>query len=468
MNLRARYKDNVHDSLPLDVNQDLSESNIFGGVDQHQQGRDSNRSEDDTLYSFHTATLTSEAPVSSLLSIPHEVLLSILRRLSIDELRRCQTVCRHLRAPCRTALLDILSMNAQQTATTEASSAVATMFFVEFTPNDGHTVHLRCASVDRVKEELLYKPVSTDNFLAIALDVRPKRPWTTHIGASSTTTSLGPSLPRLLSHPAGPSVGLNLFDYQTGLRRETDRPFSESSTGGISTLFSHAWRPANESQEEDTLTILSIRHGMWRKEANIESRWDRSWEMSDHVGVNRANTESMVCLTSDLVYPRDNCSSTRKRGVLFEGSEEPPSKIHRHLVDHGTNVGLSRSDHGIPIVGCRCCLHHRPLRTFAAGPVTKRIPAALTGTRDWCLEYSLESWACCPCLVCQSRGAMDGHHHGSQEEEDEEDDGRREVRVVMDQLRVSLDWVLSGMEIQWFKPLSQPIDACHQNKARGA
>jgi len=63
---------------------------------------------------------------------------------------------------------------------------------------------------------------------------------------------------------------------------------------------------------------------------------------------------------------------------------------------------------------------------------------------------------------------MDGHHHGSQEEEDEEDDGRREVRVVMDQLRVSLDWVLSGMEIQWFKPLSQPIDACHQNKARGA
>ncbi|KAG0049959.1 hypothetical protein BGZ83_005227 [Gryganskiella cystojenkinii] len=502
------------DSLPRDSNEDPFVGQILGGVDilsdsNILQGQNRDRISPTSLnpsripHRNHTSSAASAPP--PLFGLPQETLLSILRNLTIEELQHCQQVCKVFRKLSRTILLDFLLTptlyNNPTTALvsaatripidatnldnhnirhiTETSHNLATMptpsllqdptlFTIEFAPNDGQRVCFRCISVDRSKEQLVYQPLQGhDNWLTIILDLQRCR-WLPPIHAMTATYSNGVPLPRSLPRSGGPSGGLNLFDYRTGLKREAEdrhyqhqHPFN-SLVSGVSSLFSSSWRSSTKPGPEDSFTVLSIRHNMWPKEIITGSRRDRQfqWEMSDAQDDTIADREPMVCLMSEGEGSNPghhhhnesyNPSTLKREGPENDAEGQGRSKIHRHFVGCGSYGDRSyHKENSLNTGACRCCLHHRPLRTVTAGRAGVLVPTTVAGTRGWSLEYSLESKACCPCETCEVRGMIDANGMRQQQAVDqpseEEDESRREVRIMMQQLRVSLDWVLSGIK----------------------
>ncbi|KAG0205723.1 hypothetical protein BGX33_007761 [Mortierella sp. NVP41] len=340
---------------------------------------------------------------------------------------------------------------------------------------DRQSVHFVCTGIDRLKEQLVFSPIypETGDCLQFntntwnlpstfvsgyfgeggpgsysappqsALALHGQQNRNNNYSVSSSTIANG-SINTESSYKS-PSTGLDLFDYSTGRPRFPGGGRSSNGQAKIDSLNSTSYSFANH--------VIGIKHGKWPEDRQAAGRW---WGGGLHSSMTQ---ESMVympwigassgfdfhgegALNSSQDPRMENASPTSKTNAAV-AKDGCSTKIHRH------HMHLSSSRvHNPPAHHHRfLCLHHDQLMAdiaafntaTAADPKSRdstnparpnKTPVMTAGSRYLEVDYSAKVTESKRCLFCLSTPCK----------------ANLEIQVKFDQLRVSLDWVLSGFD----------------------
>ncbi|KAK3844655.1 MAG: hypothetical protein J3R72DRAFT_437700 [Linnemannia gamsii] len=238
----------------------------------------------------------------------------------------------------------------------------------------------------------------------------------------------------------------------------------------------------NESLVEG-YSVIGVKHGGWPSSlANQGMEGGYHWNVrgrNDYVGDGGSrggsemdrDDEEMLCLLQaidstrvasghfEVVVDGENTTTTgmekekEKRGAKMDEVNIQSPKVHRHRLLQPQQCQRLRGGQSAQFTRY-CCLHHdqyqqQQQRLYHANETTNTISrvdkegTVKTGNKDWWIEYRpipIEAPVCQSCLQhVQDRDQAGHSHHGRVG-----GGGGGGVRIEFGQLRVSLDWILSG------------------------
>lgn len=448
---------------------------------------------------------------SPIATLPSEILISILTRLTVEQLLPMQLVSRKFRHLARTVLLakfacttvnNSRSSNTHDSATMTTTATTSTSNIPKPTttvpdagdpraislhlfPDPHHpparwhecqAVVLHCTAIDRLQEVMLFQPVDPSNNTLTILQPPPftrsqyQQPRDT--GRAFRNMEVETELMRRAVRICSPAIGFNFFDYSTGQRSRSAPSLLSSTTPlnpyirslGYNTdtdplsRFDPTTRSptsSNNTSMDYEHSVIGINHGGW---PNLPSpdfgggwcHWNTTGG-NDCVGGSSQremdfDEEAMLCLQSNDSRRLED--SGRKLAMVGNKSETEMNKVindNQPTKAHRYRLFQPRRGHvRTPSRFTRyCCLHlhhnqhqHQEDKEGQGGidvDGEEKRGTTRAGNKDWWIEYRpipIES------SVCQSCPQQDGHrcHRGS----------GGGVRVEFRELRVSLDWILSG------------------------
>lgn len=460
------------------------------------------RSTKQALIPIHIRSLPGheDGSMGASVHVSSEILISILTHLRVEQLLPIQLVSRKFRHLARTVLLDkfaCTTANNSRSSNTHDSTTVTTA--ATTTPGSGgprdislhlfpdprrlparwhecQTVVLHCIAIDRLQEVLLFQPVGPSND---TLTIRQQPSFTRSqyqhprdTGMAFRNMEVETELMRRAVRFCSPAIGLNYFDYSTGQRSRSTpslltstvplNPYIRSlgytvDTDPLSRLdpTTRSLTSSNDTSMDYEHSVIGIKHGGWPILPNQDfergwCHWSTTGESNCVSGSSQRETDSdeemMLCLQSDdtgglEAAERELAMTEKKNETEMEATNEnQPTKAHRHRLLqplHGHGRTPSRFTR-------YCCLHlhhnhHRHQedkegqRAIDVGGEEEGRGTIRAGNKDWwikCRSVPIEA------PVCQSCSQQGGHrcHGGS----------GGGVRVEFRELRVSLDWILSG------------------------
>ncbi|KAF9107424.1 hypothetical protein BGX27_008761 [Mortierella sp. AM989] len=324
------------------------------------------------------------------------------------------------------------------------------------------TVHFQCTGIDRTNEQLIFEPISPDTNDCLKFNINSwnlptASPILSHAGtgamsSSSNSSITSPVEASTMSSYKSPATGLDLFDYSTGQPRSNNavsKPMSiDDGLGSYSftDLFNYRRRSGGSggSTSED-YSVIGIKYGDWPEERQTTGRWwggglQSSMTQQSMVFLPWAASPGGQGSTVDFQQRqirklhKEDCDDTDRDS----DDEVGYSRVHRHHMY--LSSGQARKSHKQH--HRYFCLHHDKLITdISALKVengskksdSKRKSSMETaGSEDLSVNYEamvVESKRCQFCLSSSCKANF-------------------EIQVKFDQVRVSLDWILSGFALE--------------------
>ncbi|KAG0310926.1 hypothetical protein BGZ97_012233 [Linnemannia gamsii] len=354
---------------------------------------------------------------------------------------------------------------------------------------DRQSVHFNCTGIDRLKEQLVFSPIYPEIGDCLKFNTNSWNLPSTFASGSFSGEGLATSFNAFssisqnasrtlnssinISNPVSInrfpntaastaaaaetnySTGLDLFDYSTGRPR-----FPGSGQANTDSLNSTSYSFANHGHGGEHYSVIGIKHGDWPEDRQAAGRW---WGGGLHSSMSQEAMVFMPWLGASNAFDfyqsyggdggggrtlnnssglmqqdanMENASPTSSRNGISDGG---CTKIHRH------HMYLSSTRPRNPPVHHHrfLCLHHDQLMTDIAAASSSfsssadpksnmakanKMPLTTAGSKHFEVDYGAcvtESKRCLFCLSTPCKANL-------------------EIQVKFDELRVSLDWILSG------------------------